>query len=64
MFPGPTPGYPLSVPHHSTTESDRELDDVDDVSEPLAGGEEPDATCEGGLIRLGAPDSPAEPRKP
>ena len=48
---------------HQTTEADRDLDDVDDDVEPLA-ADEPDATCEGGLIRLGAPDSLAEPSEP
>jgi hypothetical protein len=48
------------VPHHSTTENDHELDDLDDVAEPLA-ADDPGATCEGGLIRLGAPDTIAEP---
>ena len=47
---------------HQTTETDRDLDDVE-MAEPLA-GDEPGATCEGGLIRLGAPDSPAEPEEP
>jgi hypothetical protein len=49
------------MPHH-ITETDREPEDVDDIPEPLA-DDEPGATCEGGLIRLGAPDT-AETREP
>jgi hypothetical protein len=50
------------VPHHTTTDIEREPEDVDDVPEALT-DDEPGATCEGGLIRLGAPDT-AETREP